>query len=213
MGFMKQFAFAVLITAAALAPIGSAQHISVGIVGGVPLTDGLSGSTFTGVDSVTHTFSNSHDYLVGPMVDVRLPFSLGIEIDALYHPVNVTTDLTVLPGTVTHSSRNPSTWEFPVLGKYRLPLLPVVKPFVEAGPSFRAKGSDLSYLSGKGFTIGGGLEVKILRLRIAPELRYTHWGSDKEGQGVICAGVCVPFATPLPASNQNQAEFLVGFSF
>ena len=210
---MKQLAFAVLITAVAFAPLASAQHISVGIVGGFPLSDGLSGSTFTNVDTVSHIFSDSHNYLVGPMVDIRLPLSLGIEVDALYHPVNVTTDLTVIPSTTTRTSSNPATWEFPVLGKYRLPLLPVIRPFIEAGPSFRTRNPSLSYLSSKGFSIGAGLEVKILRLRIAPALRYTHWGSDAQGQGIVCAGGCTVFPIARPASNQNQGEFLVGFSF
>jgi hypothetical protein len=91
--------------------------------------------------------------------------------------------------------------------------LPIVKPFVEAGPSFRAKGSSLSQLSGKGFTFGAGIEAKILKLRIAPVIRYTHWGSDSQGTGIACAGVCVAIPAAAPPSQQNQAEFLVGFSF
>ena len=150
------------------------------------------------------------------MVDIRLPLNLGIEVDALYRPLNLTIRFckSASGPTMVRTSHNYASWEFPVLGKYRLPLLPVVKPFVEAGPSFRAKGSSLSYLSGKGFTFGGGIEVKILRLRIAPVLRYTHWGSDSPGNGHNYAPeprVTIP-TTPLP-SNQNQAEFLVGFSF
>jgi len=54
--------------------------------------------------------------------------------------------------------------------------------------------------------------VKILRLRIAPQLRYTHWGSDGQSLGSI-AGDFVATSILAPPSQQNQAEFLVGFSF
>ena len=175
------------VAATLLTPLADAQHISVGVVGGIPFSGGLSDFTSTnGINTVAHTFSNSNNYLVGPMIDIRLPLSLGIEADALYRPVNITTKIiSTAPGVSTRSSSNPATWEFPILGKFRLPLLPVVKPFVEAGPSFRARSSSLSFLSTKGFTIGAGIEVKILRLRIAPALRYTHWGDGSPGNAAI----------------------------
>jgi hypothetical protein len=189
-------------------PTLSAQHISVGIVAGVPFTGGLSDFTTPSsvLNQVTHTYSNSHQYIVGPMLEVRLPFSLAIEADALYRPVNAATNVIVTTGTsqvTLQSSTNAATWEFPVLGKYRF-ALPIVKPYVEAGPSFRKTGSGLSWFSDKGFTLGGGIEVQVLKLRIAPELRYTHWGSDSPPP------ISASFFAP---SNQNQAEFLVGFSF
>ena len=185
-----------------------AQHISVGVTAGVPFTGGLSDFTTPSsvLNEVTHTYSNSHQYIVGPMIEVRLPFSLAIEADALYRPVNAATNVTAGTGStqvVLQSSTNVATWEFPILGKFRF-AFPIVKPYVEAGPSFRSSGSDLSYISGRGFTLGGGIEVKILRLRIAPELRYTHWGSDSPPP------LNSSFYAP---SNQNQGEFLVGFSF
>jgi len=201
--------FLLIASAAAFNQVANAQHISVGAAIGTPFSGGISDFTLSGVDTVSHTFSNSNNYLVGPMVDVRLPLNLGFEVDVLFRPVNVTTDSTVIPNLTRRSSNDYASWEFPVLGKYRLPFVPAVKPFVEAGPSFRAKSSSLSYLSGKGFTIGGGVEVKILRLRIAPALRYTHWGAGatlaSPGSGLFNAA-----ATP---TNQNQGEFLVGFSF
>jgi hypothetical protein len=212
---MKRLTLIFSITSALLAPLAHAQHISVGVVGGVPFSGGLSDFTSHGVDTVAHTFSNSNDFLVGPMIDIRLPLSLGIEADALYRPINVTTDFQVVPNPAIRTSRNPATWEFPILGKYRLPFLPVVKPFVEAGPSFRARSSSVSFLSSKGFTMGAGIEVKILRVRIAPALRYTHWGSGAPGNAAILlsgAGTTVVTSSGNP-SNQDQGEFLIGFSF
>lgn len=180
-----------------------AQHLSVGIKGGVPLTGGFSDTTVRGVDLITRTFSDSKQYIIGPMVELRLPFGLGVEADALYHSLNLATENQLAPQNVFRSAENITSWEFPVLGKFRLSF-PLVKPYVEAGPSFRHVGSNRGYLSGRGFTIGGGIEVSIIKVRIAPELRYTRWGSDAAptpGQG---------FLAP---SQVNQAAFLVGFSF
>ena len=56
-----------------------------------------------------------------------------------------------------------------------------------------------------GFVAGVGLDLRLLILRITPEIRYTRWGSNT-------------FSSIFPPggslnSNQNQGEFLVGFSF
>jgi hypothetical protein len=50
--------------------------------------------------------------------------------------------------------------------------------------------------------LGGGLEIKVKRLRISPELRFTRWGSGRSGDA----------ATQLKYS-QNQADFLIGIIF
>jgi len=181
------------------------QSLSVGIRGGVPFTGALSDLTTNGVDVVSRSFSNSNQYIIGPMVELHLPFGLSIEADGLYQPLNLTTETQVVPQTtVFRTSKNVSSWEFPILGKFRLPLLPLVKPYVDAGPSFRVAGSDLSFVSSRGLTAGLGLELKISKLRIAPEVRYTRWGSDtKPTVGNVIS----------VASNSNQGEFLVGISF
>jgi len=188
---------------AALLVAGStacAQPFSVGVAAGVPLTNGLSDVTQAGFGLVTRTYSDSKLYIIGPMVEVRLPLGIAIEADGLYRPVASSMNLQVLPGPVYHYSENVVTWEFPILGKYRFPLMPILKPFLEAGPTLRKTGSGLSGVSGKGATIGTGIELKVAKLRIAPELRYTRWGSDAQ--------------PPVgPPSKQDQVEFLVGFSF
>jgi hypothetical protein len=189
-----------------------AQHISVGVVGGVPFTDGVANSTTPPIDGeATHAFSPSKLYIVGGMVEARLPLSVAIEADALYRPISIESNQQLGSTTFKSPSENFSSWEFPVLGKFRFPF-PVVEPFVEAGPSFRKTGCcELSYFSNYGATLGGGVELKLLKLRIAPAIRYTRWGSDGpacySNNGVI---TCSP---SFPPSNRNQAEFLVGFSF
>ena len=181
----------------------AAEHfLSIGIKGGVPLTDAFSDHTAMGVDTITHTFSDSKEYVIGPTVELTLPFGFAVEADALYRPLSLATDNTVVPQPLSHFSTNVNSWEFPILGKYHFLHTPVVKPYVEAGPIFRHVGSQASYLSNSGFAIGGGIDVKLLLLRITPELRYSRWGGDAHVQFLNA-----------PPSQLNQAEFLIGISF
>ena len=114
----------VFLIVAAFIPVANAQHISVGIAAGFPLTDGMSNFSTVANQITTHDYSNSKLYLLGPMVDLRLPLNFGIEIDALYCPVNLTVDSQTALGPIIRKTRTSfsfATWEFPVLGKYRLP--------------------------------------------------------------------------------------------
>jgi len=143
--------------------------------------------------------------MIGAMLELHLPLGFSVEGDALYHPLNLATEV----NTGTAIYRNSDTfnsWEFPVLAKYRFLHTPLVKPFVEGGPSFRASSSAVNYLSNEGLTIGGGVEIKLGRLRLEPELRYLRWRADKP---FYQDGVPVY----INSSNLNQAEFLVGIAF
>ncbi len=170
-----------------------AQTFSYGLRGGVPVTDAFQTVT-SGLGSV---FSNSKGYVFGPTFEIRLPFGLGVEVDALYRPLSY--DFQDVNSSASHASF--ASWEFPILGKYRFPF-PVVKPFVDAGPSFRAVGSGGSFLSGKGFALGAGVEAGLFHVHLSPELRYTHWGAD---------GAERPLS--ILQSGQNQVEFLIGLTF
>ena len=177
---------------------------SIGVKGGVSLTDAFSDQTGTSFGATQRTYSDARDYIVGPMVELRLPFGLGVEADGLYRPLSFATQLSNGAGTGSSSERIAS-WEFPILAKYRFGF-PLVHPYVEAGPSFRTVGGNFgSSLSDKGFTGGAGIEVNALLLRVAPEFRYTHWGNDSAPNPNAGGGV-IP-------SNRNQVEFLVGLSF
>jgi hypothetical protein len=184
-----------------LGSLAFSQPISFGLRGGVPFTGGFSDLTETSGISSIRTFSDSNEFVIGPMVELHLPLGLSVEADALYHPLNLSQNIN--NGTTTvHNSTNVSSWEFPILGKYRFLPLPVIKPYVEAGPSFRATGSTASYFAKDGFTIGAGVELKLSRIRIEPELRYTHWGSDSNTPGQQSS-----------PSKVNQAQFLLGITF
>lgn len=179
--------------------------LSVGVKGGIGLTDAFSNTTVPQLNGSTNFFSGSKDYVVGPMIELRLPLHFAIEADALYRPLNLTTATTstVSPGFKTSETYN--EWEFPLLLKYRFHSGPI-QPYVEAGPSWRTVSfpSAFNQLSTAGFTAGGGVEFHALHVRIAPEVRYTRWGSDTGAQTSSFVS---------PASNLNQAELLVGISF
>lgn len=183
--------------------------VSVGVKGGVALTDAFEDRSFSFINpgvtltnpTAIHNYSPSKDYLVGPFVEVRLPFGLGVEADALYRQLDFAV---VQSGDTTPFRFNDSTWEFPILAKYRFKL-PVVRPYVDAGPTFRHAQDTLAgnTLSHHGFAAGAGVDIKALVLHISPEIRYTRWGSDN---------ILGDFTAP-PYSNRNQVEFLVGISF
>ena len=121
----------------------------------------------------------------------------------MYRPLNLTVDSTIVPQPTMRSVTNITSWEFPILGKYYFFHAAGLHPYVEAGPIFRAVGSQASYLSKAGAAFGGGVNIQIWKLRIMPELRYSRWGHDAT---VVSAVTAFP-------SNVNQAEFLIGIGF
>jgi len=192
----------------------AAQPIGFGLKLGAPLTDAV--SLGTGNGTLTGTVTK---FTIGPMVELRLPFGVAVEADFLYRRVSGTYNSS---GSFS-ADANGNQWSVPVLLKYRF-AFPIVRPYLEAGPSFRwLTNVNHSYTcatnlctaiappqfstnsSGVGLTLGGGVEVKLLLIRISPELRYTRWGS--EAFSIQSGG------TTFLQTNQNQAEFLVGISF
>ena len=164
----------------ALAAQAIAQPISVGLKGGVPFSDAfkLSGTTLT-------IPASTRSLIIGPTVEIHLPFGLGVEVDALHRSLSAT------------STDTGSQWEFPILLKhYFLP--GPVRPYGEGGISFNhlsgfsslAKSPVGVITSGTvGFTAGGGIELKISRIRIAPEIRLTFWKDPNINFTISNAGV------------------------
>jgi hypothetical protein len=183
--------------------VGSyAQPISFGVKVGLPLSDAYDIAT-----SSNRSFtSDSTQYTVGASAALHLPFGLGVEGNVLYNRLNFSTDNLVN----TLNKGNSHSFEFPILVKYNFAGVGPVHAFVGAGPSFRTLRSVLSLNPhitddsfGKGVVFAGGVEIKALFIRITPELRYTHWGS----QNFLDA------ANVLVHAKQNQGQFLVGISF
>jgi opacity protein-like surface antigen len=173
-----------------------AQPVSVGIKAGVPLTDALSVQSSGPVQYI----ENTHRYTVGPYVELHLPARLVIEVDALYRSYDYRQ---ILP---TSTSQPVSSWEFPVLGKYKL-LGGPIRPYIEGGVAFSRLTNipeviELNHRNNYGIVFGGGVEFHLGIVRITPEVRYNGWTLQN-------------FSSPLGAltSNRNQATVLVGIGF
>jgi hypothetical protein len=198
------------------------QSVSFGVKGGARLTGDLVSSG--------ETVSESKRYTLGPMVEFKLPFRLGLEIDALYKRVGTREFNTDILGDQFRTRDRSNSWEFPIQAKYRLPGKRA-RPYVGSGYALRAiSGSgtadsiccfgsssvpasvtrtvttySTNYDVSQGAVVSGGLELKAGPLKVSPELRYTRWNNH----ALSTSGSRGFFAE----SAQNQAEVLVGISW
>ena len=154
---------------------------------------------------------------------MKLPLGFGVDFDALYRRLNYNASFNLVD-VFTNNRTTGNAWEFPLLAKYRFPT-PLIKPYIDAGVAFdtlsglkqtvvstiapnrqttstTSNPRELSNSNTTGFVIGFGADIKAIVLHISPEIRYTRWGSSH---------FTIPNGSSL--SNQNQAEFLVGFTF
>ena len=191
---------------ALFARVATGQPVSVGVTVGVPFGDpySLPGREFV---------IDKQQWTIGPTIEFNLPLRLAIGIDAMYQPLSARggTSIEGAPFTATGSA---SRWDVPIYLKYRLGDWPVVRPFVAGGGgvgvawgSFERRGNgplfglatvvrrDLNEVGG-GVLVGGGVEFKLGRLKIAPEIRYTNWQS-----GILAS------------QRLNQTSILAGFRF
>jgi hypothetical protein len=209
----------VLVGCFSVLSISAQNRISVGVKGGIPFTDPFTDRAYNLViatipnpfgppriaSQTTSLSTGSSGFLLGPTLEVQLPFSVAFEADALYRPISVKVQSTsFLPGLTLNAPAlfaRTDTWEFPFLAKYRLSV-PLIKPYVAAGPNFRTTSGSLArQMSTRGVSVGVGVESRVGKLRIAPEIRYTHWGNDGS------------YNTPYhAASYPNEIKFLAGLS-
>jgi hypothetical protein len=140
--------------------------------------------------------------MAGGMAEIRLPFHLSVEVNTIYHELEFTRAGIASNGALTSVSPAPVvTWEFPVLAKFRFSR-PRVKPFIEAGPTFRTAGNlNGASPSHYGASAGIGVESPLWKLRVAPQIRYSHWARDQD---------VTYFA---PSTVRDQADFLLSISF
>jgi hypothetical protein len=160
------------------------------------------------------------------MVELRLPWNLAVEVDALYHRNGFLTGNSNFAGSIVESERA-NSWEFPMLFKYKL-AVPKVKPFVEVGLAPRTISGTISesgfavdimtdqrtpfsrvvrtnWNGSFGIVTGGGVQFGVGRLRLSPEVRYTHWTSAPIG-GTFGDG-------PSYYGTQEQVDVLLGIGW
>ena len=213
---MKPLCLLFLFAAAAFS-----QPFSYGVKGGMPMTDFVDAVRAQNINASTTT----NRYIVGVTGEARLPFGLGVEMDILYRHFRYSSSSGVgnLTSNLTSIDTTAGSWEFPILAKYRFKGK-IVHPFVDAGvawdklsgltqtvtsvvasvtkTSTTSSPAELANDTTRGYVIGGGVDVKALVIHITPEVRFTRWGAK---QFIDPAGII--------NSKQNQAEFLVGFTF
>jgi hypothetical protein len=171
-----------------------AELFSFGVKGGIPLNSLIAGST-PGV--IASAGSNGH--LIGPTIEMNLPLGFSLEADALYRPIHLHL-ISVLQQLAPESHTYVSS-EIPLVGKYRFMHTPIIKPYIAGGLMFRWSTKQLSSLSKVGVVAGAGIELKLGSIKVSPEVRYVHWGTD-------ASAVSSYFG-----SRHNQTEALLGLSF
>ena len=188
--------------------------VSVGVKGGVPLSETVAGSY--------STRDESRPILFGPSVEFRLPGRFAVEVSALYQRVGVTNTYLVAPlanNTTSFISRTRvNAWQFPVLGKYYFqPRTNSWQPYLGTGYTIRTgwattEGSTTVTENGVqrttlfapeyrvpttvGIVAAAGVRFKAGRFSISPEFRYQYSGE----------------AAPSPF-RRNQGHFLLGINF
>ena len=197
------------------------QPFAYGVKGGMPMTDFLDVARAQNIDASTTT----NRYIVGVTGEARLPFGLGVELDVLYRHFRYSSSSGVsnLTTNLTNIDTTSGAWEFPILAKYRFKGK-LFRPFVDGGVAWdklsgltqtvksvvatvtssktTSSPAELANSTTRGYVLGGGVDVKVLKLHISPEVRLTRWGAKH-------------FIDPagLVDSKQTQAELMVGLTF
>jgi opacity protein-like surface antigen len=209
-----------ILLTAVFAISGLAQPVSIGVTGGVPMTDFLNAAHGDQASYAT----NTKRYTVGPTIEFHLPGRLSLEVDGLYKRVGYNFVGSDSTGNQLTARTTANSWEFPITGKFEITPGPL-RPFIQAGVSVRnisgirqvqdvvqagtlnqvtvSSPAEFNTDTDLGFVFGGGVSIKAGRLRISPQIRYTRWGSEN-------------FRDPLHSllhTNLNQADFLLGITF
>jgi hypothetical protein len=185
-----------------------AQRVSFGFIGGTNLTRDFPISRTLYLDpsnpgglTTFDLYSDRRGFIAGLSVEVDLGSGLSLEGNALHRRLQL--KLRSIFPDATIQQGNPSeigTWEWPVLMKYRMPAVRSVRPFLEAGPSFRTRHNPApSEPSQIGGTVGAGAEIRAGRFRVSPAIRYTRWQYDGD--------------YPRIATKRDQIEFVTGISY
>ena len=186
-----------------LPTVGLAQRASVGVVAGGYFNSDFESRNLPGPPGFFPEIvvSDAGGYAIGPALSLQLTPDFMLEVEALYKPLHYEDGVRFRDdGVVTGFAPNTVvTWQFPVLAKYQF-RQGKLRPFLEAGPSFRATGNlnsaDPSHF---GASAGIGFTANLRRIQISPGVRYTRWLEDGPGTDV--------------RSKQDQVEFLIGFKY
>ena len=184
------------------------QRVSFGFMGGTNLTRDFPISRITYLDpsipgglTTFERYSDRHGFIAGLSIEVDLGKGLALEGNALRRQLQLKARTIFPDGRMQQeATADVGTWEWPILMKYRMPAIQAVRPFIEAGPSFRTRHNPVpSEPSQIGGTAGAGMEIRVGKFRVSPTFRYTRWQYDGD--------------YPRVATKRDQIEFLTGVSY
>jgi hypothetical protein len=207
-----------------------AERVSVGIKAGVPFTGYFETGRYGSLHGDAEYSAATRRYVVGASVEWRMTNAFGLEADVLYHRMGYTALVREFnQGDFKNASIDVkgSSWDFPILRKRSFGR--GIRPYVAGGGVVRYVGpvrgrgqqtvgnlvsgssattpidtSDPSELRKRwypGVTAAAGVEFRAGRVRLAPEIRYTHWTANISGPDGL-----LRFAP-------NEVQFLAGVSF
>lgn len=186
----------------------AAQRVSFGFVGGSNLTRDFpisrtlySDGDYAGGLTTFDLYSEGHSLLAGLSAEVYFGKGLSIEGNAVHRKLHLKQRFLFPDGSRREDGEvGVSTWQFPMLVKYRMRRVGAMRPFVEAGPAFRTRHNPApTEPSQLGGTIGAGAEFQAGRVRISPVVRYTRWQYDGD--------------FPRFATKRDQIELLAGINY
>src|SRR5262245_24901316 len=146
------------------------QLADLGVITGSSLTDDFRNATRTSLGNSSFNVANaSRPFIIGPKLEIHFLKSLSLEVDALHREIRTHNtwhlvfspplelpDGTTLTSTTYSTTGTEFAWEFPVLVKYKFGGRKI-RPFAEAGPSFRPAENREMY----GMTAGMGIESQL----------------------------------------------------
>ena len=199
---MKRTLPVLFVLACLAVPLRAQLPIGVGLKVGGRLTD------FT--NDTSNLTKQDHIYTIGPYAEISLPLGFSLEGDLLYKKSGATLSGIVNGTTTVTRQFNFDSFDLPILAKKKFGEKGVFfRPFIEGGLANRYStglpGTSIlpnplttSTHGGwqEGLVLGGGVEFKLLILRISGELRWTRYGNIS--------------TQTIPRINANQAELLVG---
>jgi opacity protein-like surface antigen len=207
---MKRTFPGLFVLACLAVPLQAQLPIGFGLKGGARLSDFTSDYSNS---TVGQTTKQDHIYTIGPYAELHLPVGFSIEADLLYKKSGATLEA-IANGTTSVSRQfNFDSFDLPILLKKRFGEKALFfRPFLEGGIANRyATGLPGSTSSTdpltagthggwqEGITLGGGVEFKVLLVKVSGELRWTRYGNIS--------------ASTIPKISANQAEFLIGVGF
>jgi hypothetical protein len=206
---MRRTFLPLIVLACIALPLQAQLPLGFGLKGGARLTD------FT--ESSSDVTSHDHAYTIGPYAELKLPLGFSIEADLLFKKSGATLQTIVpLTGLTSLQQFDMDSFDVPILLKKRFDTGMIFRPFVEAGLANRystgipgtlvavpvTSSSGGAYSSSttsgwqEGLVLGGGVQFKVLMIKISGELRWSRYGNIS--------------ASTLPKLNANQAELLLG---